>query len=107
MPFCAVLDIICVFTVPPSALSLLSPSLRSPPCVVPFLLILILVLSMSCQHAYLTRPHTIIATFATFLFFFVPQAWAAPHSINLARRDSSSSGSKIVVRLRLTCVAYF
>ena len=53
---------------------------------------------MSCPHTYLTRPHTIIATFATHAFLFAPQAWAAPHSINLVRRDSSSSASKIAVR---------
>lgn len=49
---------------------------------------------MPCPHAYLTRPHVIFATLAR-LFLFVPQAWAAPHSIDLVRRDSSSSASKI------------
>ncbi|KAF8497577.1 hypothetical protein F5888DRAFT_1699204 [Russula emetica] len=50
---------------------------------------------MSCPHSYLKRPHAIIPTFATHLFLFASQAWAAPHSINLVRRDSSSSASKI------------
>ena len=52
---------------------------------------------MSCPRC-LTHPHTIIAAFAAHLFLFVPQAWAAPHSINLVRRDSSTSVSKIAVR---------
>ncbi len=61
---------------------------------------------MSCQHTYLTPPHAPIAIFATLLFFFIPKAWAAPHSISLVRRDSSSS-SKMIVRPRLTYVAQF
>ena len=60
---------------------------------------------MSCPHTYLTRPHTIIAILATHPFLFVPQAWAAPHSIDLVRRDGSSNVSKIAVRPRLLHVA--
>ena len=61
---------------------------------------------MSCQHSYLIHPHT-IATLATLLLLFSPQAWAAPHSNNLERRSGGTSGTTIAVRSHLTFVACF
>ena len=62
---------------------------------------------MSCSHTYLKRPHPIIATYAIHLLLFIPQVWAAPHSINLVRRDGSTNASKIAVRplIRLTFIS--